>query len=328
MGWGGLVFFDRQPPFYWRTRAPGPTGGARGRKKKKSTKKFEQPARPPAKKNPTGPFPILAPRRTSPLKNGGSRLVCPANPIPGDPLGWTGATWYSDANYPANAACGRPFFGEQASSHSAAAIIDTSGPSGYESLPAVRIVHDSHGADGLAMYGYNDINYTSSTVYYVDFFLKCGRAGTQLIVALYNYWGWSSARTVTCTGSWQYVSASRGTGGFSGKRTFAYDLANRLKSTTEGGSTTTYSYDGDGVRLQAAGGQTTNFVWDTNNALPQLALERDGAGATLRNYLRGVDLVSMETSGQSAYFHRDALGSIINVTSDTGATQLRLPRVP
>lgn len=146
-------------------------------------------------------------------------LVCPANPIPGDPLGWTGATWYSDANYPANAACGRPFFGEQASAHSAAAIIDTSGPSGYEALPAAMIVHDSHGADGLAMYGYNDINYTSSTVYYVDFFLKCGRAGTQFKVGLYNYWGWGSARTVSCTGSWQYVSASRGTGGFSGNWT-------------------------------------------------------------------------------------------------------------
>jgi RHS repeat-associated protein len=146
-------------------------------------------------------------------------LVCAANPIPGDPLGWTGATWYSDANYPANAACGRPFLGEQASAHSAAAVIDTSGPSGYEALPAAMIVHDSHGADGLAMYGYNDINYTSSTIYYVDFFLKCGRAGPQFVAALYNYYGWGTARTVTCTGDWQYVSASRGTGGFSGNWT-------------------------------------------------------------------------------------------------------------
>ena len=41
-----------------------------------------------------------------------------------------------------------------------------------------------------------------------------------------------------------------------GTRSFAYDLANRLKSTTHGSSATTYSYDGEGKRVEATGSGT------------------------------------------------------------------------
>ncbi len=48
-----------------------------------------------------------------------------------------------------------------------------------------------------------------------------------------------------------------------GTRSFTYDLANRLKTTTASG-TTTYAYDGDGVRQQTSTGTAasakTNFV--------------------------------------------------------------------
>jgi RHS repeat-associated protein len=42
-----------------------------------------------------------------------------------------------------------------------------------------------------------------------------------------------------------------------GSRTFAYDLANRLKSTTDGPTTTNYAYDGQGKRIAATGGGGT-----------------------------------------------------------------------
>jgi YD repeat-containing protein len=51
-----------------------------------------------------------------------------------------------------------------------------------------------------------------------------------------------------------------------GTRTFAFDLANRVKSTTSGATTITYSYDGDGTRLQEQSGATvTKLLWDVNN---------------------------------------------------------------
>ena len=42
---------------------------------------------------------------------------------------------------------------------------------------------------------------------------------------------------------------------------FTWDLANRLASTTDSGSTTGYGYDGDGTRLQATTGvSATNYL--------------------------------------------------------------------
>ena len=50
-----------------------------------------------------------------------------------------------------------------------------------------------------------------------------------------------------------------------GARTFTYDLADRLVSTTNGGTTSTYGYDGDGQRISSTtggGGADLRYVWD------------------------------------------------------------------
>ncbi|MGH3809688.1 MAG: hypothetical protein ACRDRU_24310, partial [Pseudonocardiaceae bacterium] len=39
-----------------------------------------------------------------------------------------------------------------------------------------------------------------------------------------------------------------------GIRSFTYDAANRLSSTTASGTTASYAYDGDGLRLRASTG--------------------------------------------------------------------------
>jgi RHS repeat-associated protein len=86
--------------------------------------------------------------------------------------------------------------------------------------------------------------------------------------------------------------------------------------------TSGYGYDGDGTRLQATtGASTTSYLWDANFELPQLALERDGAGNPLRSYLHGNRLVSMDSGGSAFYYQREGLGSITNVTSATGTPQ-------
>jgi RHS repeat-associated protein len=96
-----------------------------------------------------------------------------------------------------------------------------------------------------------------------------------------------------------------------------------VKSTTSGTTTITYSYDGDGTRQQEQSGSTvTKFLWDVNNPLPELALERNGSNALLRRYLYGSDLHSMETSATARfYYHQDGLGSVTNMTNSSGAKQ-------
>ena len=101
-----------------------------------------------------------------------------------------------------------------------------------------------------------------------------------------------------------------------GASTFGYDAADRTTSATIGGTTHTYAYAGDGRRLSAVdGGVTTNFVWDELGGLPQLALERDGSGATLRRYTYGMGLtpVSLTAGSATSYLSGDALGSVLAV---------------
>jgi RHS repeat-associated protein len=110
-----------------------------------------------------------------------------------------------------------------------------------------------------------------------------------------------------------------------GTTALSYDLANRLKTYANGGTTTTYSYDGDNNRLQASTGtlasQKTNYLWDTNQALAQLALERDGNNTLLRRYTYGERRISMTSGGNTYYYHYDPLGSAVNLTNATGITE-------
>lgn len=138
----------------------------------------------------------------------------------------------------------------------------------------------------------------------------------------YNY---NALDQLTSAGSTTYTYDQNGNEKSGGTRTFTYDLANRLKTTTSGSTTTTYMYDGDGARLQASTGtqasKKTNYLWDTNRDLPQLALERDGNNALLRRYTYGTGRISMRSGTGDFYYHYDAIGSVRNVTSSTGVKQ-------
>ena len=133
-----------------------------------------------------------------------------------------------------------------------------------------------------------------------------------------------AADQLTVEGSTNYAYDSNGNQLSAGTRSFVYDLANRLKTTVASGTTTAYAYDGDGVRLQASTGngtnQKTNFVWDLNQGLPQVALERDGSNALLRQYVYGLKRIR-QTVGTASYYHTDQLGSVTELTSATGASQ-------
>jgi RHS repeat-associated protein len=122
-----------------------------------------------------------------------------------------------------------------------------------------------------------------------------------------------------------YAYDSDGNETSAGAATISYDLANRIKTYTSGATTTTYSYDGDNNRLLASTGtsasQKTNYLWDTNRPLTQLALERDGNNVLLRRYVYGSRRISMATSANSYYYHYDALGSVANLSNSVGVTE-------
>ena len=109
-----------------------------------------------------------------------------------------------------------------------------------------------------------------------------------------------------------------------GGRTFSYDVSDRLTATTNGGVTDSYVYDGDDNRLSDTVGSTvTRYLWDSNGALSELALERDGSNNLVRRYVYGAGIgpLSMATSAGDFYYHNDTQRNVANVTNATGATQ-------
>jgi RHS repeat-associated protein len=167
-----------------------------------------------------------------------------------------------------------------------------------------------------------DLGRSGTTNYFsgsIDEIALYGTALTGIQIADHN----NKAHNAPTTVSYGYDNNGNQTA--AGTAALTYDLANRLKTYASGGTTTTYSYDGDNNRLQASTGtlasQKTNYLWDTNQPLPQLALERDGNNTLLRRYTYGASRISMTSGGNAYYYHYDPLGSVANLTNGTGATE-------
>lgn len=120
-------------------------------------------------------------------------------------------------------------------------------------------------------------------------------------------------------GAVTYAYDANGNQTAAGADTFSYDAADRLVGATVDGVASSYAYLGDGRRASlTSGGVTTEQLWDPNFGLPQLAVERDGAGATLRTTTYGLGPLSVSEGGQTSYLHADRLGSILATSSTSG----------
>ncbi|MFP8873706.1 MAG: RHS repeat-associated core domain-containing protein, partial [Myxococcota bacterium] len=107
-----------------------------------------------------------------------------------------------------------------------------------------------------------------------------------------------------------------------GGRSYAWDLASRLTSITQGGTTTGFEYDGLGRRTaRDEGGTTRSFVWNDALDLPSVAVEREG-GADLRYYVHtpgGALLYSIEAADDSRrFYHFDETGNTVLLTDGAG----------
>jgi RHS repeat-associated protein len=94
---------------------------------------------------------------------------------------------------------------------------------------------------------------------------------------------------------------------------YTYDGANRLIGY---GTTATYAYDGDGLRVsKTTGGTPEPYVWDRQAALPKIL----GDGSIY--YVYGPGGLPLEQMSGSAvlFYHADQLGSVRMLTNSAGA---------
>jgi len=118
-----------------------------------------------------------------------------------------------------------------------------------------------------------------------------------------------------------------------GADTFSYNLDHSLAKATVSGRTTSFGYDGTGLRLSATTGSgaqatTQRWSWDVNGTLPQIAVDTvtNTGGQVLdkRAFAFGPDdeplALLAPTSGAHSYTH-DWLGGVADMLSPAGAPE-------
>jgi RHS repeat-associated protein len=102
-----------------------------------------------------------------------------------------------------------------------------------------------------------------------------------------------------------------------GTRTYTYDAADRLKTVTQGGTTTTFAYDGLGRRLKQTVGTTeTRYLW-CGAAICQ---QRDATDVVQKRFVAEGEYV---LTGTKKYLYlTDHLGSVRDLVDITGTPTL------
>jgi RHS repeat-associated protein len=105
-----------------------------------------------------------------------------------------------------------------------------------------------------------------------------------------------------------------------GTTSYEYDPLNRMTAASGPGGDATYVYDALGRRLaKVVGAETTYFIYDHRH---QVVEERSGSDQLLAHYTYGAALdepITYERDGLTYYYHRDALGSVTEVSDAAGA---------
>ncbi len=126
-------------------------------------------------------------------------------------------------------------------------------------------------------------------------------------IATYSY---NAADQLLSDGSISYSYDAAGNLTTAGANTYTWDWASRLSSATVNGTTESYAYDGDGVRVSSTvGGVTTPYVWDRLGDVELLV--DDGANAYIN-----VDgfMAEIDSGNTVTYPLLDGLGSVRGLT--------------
>ena len=128
-------------------------------------------------------------------------------------------------------------------------------------------------------------------------------------------YAYDNADQLTSTGGVSYGYDNNGNQTSRGSDAFAWDHENRMTSATVSSAQTTYTYNGDGLRMsRTAGGNTTNYTWDVAGGLPMLL--QDGTNT----YVYGATgmLYFVDGSGNPQYRLTDGLGSTAAMANSGG----------
>ena len=155
---------------------------------------------------------------------------------------------------------------------------------------------------------------SGTTTYSYD---PLGNRASKILDGATTSYTYDRADRITSAGSTSYTVNANGNETARGTDSFSYDQANRLKSSTVGGATSTHIYDGDGKRVsKTVAGVTTSYVYDVGGGLPVLL--DDG----VRKYVWGASGLTYsvdKSSGAVQVYHADGLGSVRAITDSTGS---------
>ena len=146
---------------------------------------------------------------------------------------------------------------------------------------------------------------------------------TSTLVTTYTY---DNANRLASAGGVAYTWDSNGNLTNDGSAAYLYDSANRMISTTLGGVSTQFNYNGDGARLrQIAAGTPTTYTQDLAAPLPVVLQSKTGSATTsyeFSNGTRPIGQFNANGSGTWGYLLPDALGSVRQIAALNGSLTL------
>jgi len=227
-------------------------------------------------------------------------------------------------------------------------------PASYARDAANQLTSDSSAAAGTGFYKYTPLNQVcyagssnssacssppSGIAYKYDAADNLVQKGsTQQVFNNADELCWTASTSGSCgsppTGATTYQNDLRGnrtgvTPGSGQAQILTYDQANRLTKYAAAG-TTSYGYDGDGLRMcKVAGssvqpcqaGGNTQFLWDVAGSLPLLLKEASASSSTSYVYGPGGLPLEQISGSTTLWYHHDQIGSTRLVTNSTGASQ-------
>jgi RHS repeat-associated protein len=114
-------------------------------------------------------------------------------------------------------------------------------------------------------------------------------------------------------GSTSYTFDDNGNLTDRGSDDFVWDAEDRLTSATVSSVTTTFAYNGDGLRDSlTVNSNTTMFTWDVNRSIPQVLDDED------IRYVYGIGRIAQVDGADTYYYLTDGLGSTMALTDDDG----------
>ncbi|HSH05115.1 MAG TPA: hypothetical protein VLL52_21550 [Anaerolineae bacterium] len=111
-------------------------------------------------------------------------------------------------------------------------------------------------------------------------------------------------------------------------RIYSYTQAGHLDTAIVNGLTTTFAYNGDGLRLRMTVGSSSTIYVHDYGGNGRILYEEGGLYATSKHYLYGgsqciAELINADdTDAQWQYYHRDGNGLVRHTTSSTGTLLL------